>query len=200
MKLYTSPASPFARKVWAVAIESGFVGQLELISAQPGPVQTDMDIVAYNPLAQVPTAVLADGRVLFDSRVICEYIDAHQGAGLFPQGPSRWPALVLHALADGVMDAALLARYEQVTRPEELQWDDWQDGLMRKIGRSLDTLDAQVPEFAQRVHIGTIALACALGYLDFRFPELDWRQGRGQLNAWFKLFGARPSMTDSSPA
>jgi glutathione S-transferase len=199
MKLYTSPASPFARKVQALAIEAGF-GELELIAAQPSPVHPNLDIAIYNPLGQVPTAIAEDGTVLFDSRVICEYIDARQGAGLFPQGPGRWPALVLQSLADGIMDAALLARYEQVTRPEERQWDDWLDGLHGKIRRALHTADAQVPEFADRVHIGTLALACALGYLDFRFPELDWRRDHGRLDAWFKLFSARPSMQDSRPA
>lgn len=200
MKVYSSPASPFARKVAVSAAELGL--EIERLSSSAHPVNRDRTIVADNPLGQVPTFFADDGTVLYDSRVICEHLDSVAGGGrLFPaSGQQRWRALVEQSLGDGLLDAALLARYETVVRPADKQWPDWRDGQMDKIRCALDRMAEWAPALAERVDIGTITLGCALGYLDFRFPDLPWRDGRGALAGWFERFGARPSMAQTRPS
>lgn len=200
MKLYFSPASPFVRKVMVVAREAGIADSIQSLDSKANPVVTDMEIAVSNPLAQVPSAVLPDGRVLHDSRVICEYLDTVANAGLFPNGEARWAVLTQQSLADGILDAALLARYERILRPEALRWAEWEDGQLRKIRRSLDQLETEVGVFAGRLDIGTIATGCALGYLDFRFPDYDWREGHDALASWFAEFDRRPSMQATRPS
>ncbi|WP_116473973.1 glutathione S-transferase family protein [Zobellella maritima] len=199
MQLYSSTTSPFVRKVLVVAHEAGCFDSLEQLAGQASPIQADMVIAAHNPLGLVPTAIADDGQALYDSRVICEYLDAQQGAGLFPADAGRWPALTLQSLADGILDAALLARYEQVTRPAELRWEQWQQGQMGKISRALAQLEQQVPAFVEQLHIGTISLACALGYLDLRFSGLAWRDDYPQLAGWYQAFSTRQSMVQTAP-
>lgn len=200
MKLYFAPSSPFVRKVLVLAHEAGIVDSIEILDAKANPVVTDMAIAASNPLGQVPTALLPDGQALHDSRVICEYLDRRAGAGFFPDGESRWYTLTLQSLADGIMGAALLVRYEHILRPAALRWDDWENGLLRKIRRSMAQLETEASDFAGRIDIGTIATACALGYLDFRFPDYDWREGHDALATWFAEFDRRPSMQATRPA
>ena len=200
MKLHYSAASPFVRKVMICAIELGLESKIEKLAAAAHPVNRDGAIVASNPLGQVPTFFADDGTVLYDSRVICEYLDALGGAKLFPPaGPARWTALVEQSLADGLLDAALLTRYERVARPEALKWADWETGQLDKIRCALDKLEASTAGFGARLDIGTITIACALGYLDFRFPELDWRAGRKALAGWFEGFSTRPSVAATVP-
>lgn len=200
MKIYHSPASPFVRKVMVCAAELG--QHIERLPSAAGPVARDRTIVASNPLGQVPTFFADDGTALYDSRVICEYLDARAGGGkLFPApGPARWRALVEQSLGDGVLDAALLARYETVLRPADKRWQDWYDGQMDKVRCGLDRTLEWVPGLGERVDIGTITLGCALGYLDFRYPDLPWREGRDALARWFERFGARPSMAATRPS
>lgn len=200
MKVYFSPASPFVRKVMACAAELGLT--IERLPAAAGPVARDRTIVASNPLGQVPTFLADDGTVLYDSRVICEYLDARAGGNrLFPAaGPQRWRALVEQALGDGLLGAALLARYEGVLRPAERRWEDWTGGQMDKVRCALDRMGEWAPSLGERVDVGTITLGCALGYLDFRFPDLPWREGRDALAAWHERFDARPSMAATRPA
>ena len=131
--------------------------------------------------------------------MICEYLATRSGGSIFPTGDERWPALCLHALADGLLDAALLARYELMLRPDTLRWVDWIAGQKAKIGRALDELEAIAPGFAERLDIGTITVGCALGYLDFRFAEDAWRNGRPHLTAWYERFARRPSMVATAP-
>ncbi|SHJ74429.1 Glutathione S-transferase [Roseomonas rosea] len=199
MKVYFSPASPFVRKVMVCAQELGL--EVERLPSQAHPVERDRVIVADNPLGQVPTFFADDGTVLYDSRVICEYLDAVAGGGrLFPApGPGRWRALVEQSLGDGLIDAALLARYEAVVRPAEARFEPWVGGQMDKIAVALDRMQEWAPSLRGRVDIGTITLGCALGYLDFRFPDLDWRGGRDALAGWYAEFGRRPSMAASAP-
>ena len=142
-----------------------------------------------------------DGQALFDSRVICEYLDSrHGGAKLFPAaGPARWTALRRQAQADGILDAGILARYETLLRPEERRWPDWVAGQKAKMARALDALEQEAGSFGAAVDIGTIALGCALGWLDFRYAADDWRAGRPRLAGWFEGFAARPSMTATVP-
>ena len=202
MKLHSSPASPYGRKVKVVAHETGLFGRIAVHNVQTSAVAPDIALVADNPLGKIPCLVLDDGSAVYDSRVICEYLDTmHDGPRLFPVGGAdRWGVLRLQALADGIMDAALLARYETFLRPESLCWAAWLDGQLDKVKRALGRIEAvDAPSFGGRLDIGTIATACALGYLDFRFRNLGWRDGRPALAAWFEGFAARPSMRETAP-
>lgn len=200
MKLIYAAASPFARKVLVVAHEVGLGDAVAIDTQAAHPVDRNAGIRAKNPLGQIPTLVLDDGTGLYDSRVICEYLDAKGGGSLFGQGEARWQALTEQALADGLMGAALLSRYEQTVRPEPLRWDGWLGGQMGKITDALDTFETSLPQAGDRVDIGTISIACALGYLDFRFTYFDWRKGRPATTAWFERFSKRPSMVATVPA
>ena len=199
MKLIYAAASPFARKVLVVAHEVGLDDGIEIETAAAHPVERNAGIRAKNPLGQIPTLTLDDGTSLYDSRVICEYLDEKAGGSIFPRGAARWRALVEQALADGLMAAALLARYEATVRPEALRWDGWSGGQMGKITDALDTFETSLPEAGERVDIGTISIACALGYLDFRFGHFDWRAERPATAGWYERFSARPSMTSTVP-
>lgn len=201
LKLFYSPASPFVRKVLVIAHERGVADQIERLDSAAGPVARDARIVAHNPSGKVPSAILEDGRPLFDSRVICAYVDSLAGAGsLYPSDERRFDVLTLEALGDAILDAALLCRYEKIIRPAEFQWQDWYDGQMAKIDSGLDDLEARWMELLQDgFHAGAVAIACTLGYLDFRFPEKDWRTGRKTLSAWFETAAARPSMSATNP-
>jgi glutathione S-transferase len=200
MKLFFSPASPYARKVMIVAHETGQAGSIELVTAKVSPVERNGAVADANPLGKLPALVTGDGRALFDSRVICQYLDSrHPGARLYPaEGPARWDALRLEALADGVLDAALLVRYETVLRPADKQWKDWASGQMAKIIAGLDAMEREVPG-RTGIDAGLVAAGAALGYLDFRFPDFKWRESRPRLAAWFARFGERPSMQATAP-
>jgi glutathione S-transferase len=200
MKLHYSLASPFVRKVIAVAIETGLDGRLERAQLTTTPVKPDADLIRDNPLGKIPCLVTDEGAVLYDSRVICEYLDSlHDGPKMFPgPGPGRWTALRRQAEGDGIMDAAVLARYETFVRPQEHRWGEWLEGQRQKFRRALDALEAA--ELGATVDIGTITIGCALGYLDFRYGDEDWRATRPKLAAWFEWFGKRPSMARTAPA
>ncbi len=202
MKLFYSPASPYVRKVLVLAHEAGIADNIELLDSHANPINRDGRIVARNPTGKVPTMVLDDDSAIYDSHVICEYVDAQHGSTpFFPkQAPRRWQTLTLHALADGLLDAALLARYEQVLRPEQLQWPDWLNGQLDKIRSSVAALEGTwLPHLQSSVDIGVIACGCALGYLDFRFPDLDWRTEHPGVSRWYQDFAKRPSMQATWP-
>jgi len=196
MQLFHSPASPFVRKVLVAAHELGLAGQLTFLPSAVHPVNRDATVVARNPLGQVPTLLLADGTELYDSRVICEYLDSlTTAATVFPAEPAaRWTALRRQALGDGMMGAAVLVRYELVARPEGLRWPAWADGQMEKVTGGLRLLEGEVATFGDGCDIGLIAIACAVSYLDLRFPDDDWRARVPGLAAWYKSFSERPSM------
>ncbi len=201
MKLYHSTTSPYVRKVMVAAIELGLLDRIEMVAAKVSPIVRTAPVIADNPLGKLPTLITDDGMVLFDSRVILEYLDGLSGGGrLIPAaGPARWQALTEQALADGLLDAALLERYEIGLRPKELMWPQWRDGQHDKVEKALDRMEETAAGFAARTDIGTIATACALGYLDFRFPDLGWRGARPELSGWFAAFSARPSMAATVP-
>ena len=201
LKLHTNPASPFARKVRAIAIETGLVGKIEELDRRVTPVAPDPAILRDNPLGKIPCLVVDDGTALYDSRVICEYLDGlHDGQRLFPpSGPARWTALRRQALGDGIMDAGVLARYETFLRPEERRWPEWVENQKQKFQRALDALETEAEALADTVDIGTIAIGCALGYLDFRYADDGWRASRPKLAAWFEGFAERPSMARTAP-
>ncbi len=201
MKLFYSVASPFARKVLIVANEVGLVDQINVIPAAASPVGQDKTIAVHNPSGKIPTLITADGEAIYDSRVICEYLDSMAGgAKTFPKGSGRWKALVLQSLCDEALDAALLARYEGFLRPEQLRWPEWRVGQLKKIDLSLESLENDwIHYLAGHVDIGVIAAGCLLGYLDFRFPELEWRASKPKLSAWYEGFSRRPSMAKTAP-
>jgi glutathione S-transferase len=201
MKLWYSPPSPFARKVRAAAIELGLAERIELVLTPVVPIDPNPALIAQNPLVKLPTLEAEDGTVLYDSRTICEYLDALAGGGrLFPaSGPARWDALRRQALGDGIMDAGILRRYERVLRPEALRWDDWLRGQQAKIDYALDAAQAEADRWGEAFDIGHLTIACALGWLDFRFGDYDWRAKRAALAAWYEGVARRPSLAQTVP-
>lgn len=200
MQLIYAAASPFARKVRVLAAETGLLARIELFDTAVLPTTLNERVNALNPLGKIPVLLTDDGQALYDSRVICEYLDTlHQGTKLLPDGTARWQVLRLAALADGLMDAALLARYERAARPAELQWSAWLEGQLGKIQRSLAELERQVGQLQGPLDLAQIGVACALGYLDFRFADLDWRAAHPGLAAFQQAFAQRASMQASAP-
>ncbi|NJM84174.1 MAG: glutathione S-transferase [Tabrizicola sp.] len=195
MQLYHAPASPFVRKVMIVLQEAGRADAVTLIAASGTPVDPGSIPLDRNPLGKIPALVREDGGALYDSRVICRYLDDLFDLGLYPGGARLWPVLTLEATADGIADAAVLMRYESVVRPAEFRYPDWMAGQSAKIDRALDAVEARwLSHLAGPVDMSQIALAAALGYLDFRQPERTWRDGRPGLAQWFAGFAERPSM------
>ncbi|MEN3976957.1 glutathione S-transferase N-terminal domain-containing protein [Emcibacter sp. SYSU 3D8] len=194
MKIHASPASPYVRKVRALAVELGV--PLEIVMADAGAANSTYGQI--NPIHRVPTLELDNGDMLFDSPVICEYLDAAHGGGFFPPaGAERWRVLKLQALGDGIMDAAVPRRGE-VLRPEQQQSPARIAAYERSIRQVLDALENDVAGL-DGVNIGTIAVACALGYLDFRFPDDAWHTTRPALKAWYDAFAQRLSMVQTEP-
>jgi glutathione S-transferase len=201
MKLHHALPSPYVRKVRAVAIELGLDGQIDLVTRAMTPVSPDADLNADNPLGKIPCLVTDEGDSLYDSRVICAYLDDVAGGGkMIPaSGSARWTALRREALADGILDAAVGRRYETFLRPAALQWDQWIDGQRQKFIRGLDQFEAEAVSFGDSVDIGIITAACACGYMDFRYADENWRNGRPNLAAWFETFSKRPSIATTAP-
>lgn len=201
MKLFFAAPSPFVRKCLVTAHELGLRERLELVSAVAHPINRDQTVVAKNPLGKIPTLITDDGAALYDSRVICEYLnDLGDGRLLPSRGQARWRVLADQALADGVMDAAVLTRYETALRPESLRWNDWVTGQFEKVASGLAEFERRGAELPSRMDLGTIALGCALGYLDFRFAPFAWRDRHPQTAKWFAEFSRRESMTSTPPA
>lgn len=180
------------------AHETGLADRIECIAtdARVG----DSGLSSENPLGKVPTLVTDGGESLYDSRVICEYLDGlHDGRKLFPQaGGERLAALRLQALADGIMDAAILQIYENL-RPENERSPDWLTKQKGKVEGGLDALEEQVDGFGDQLTIGLLSLGCVLGYLDFRFADDNWRAARPALADWFETIADRPSMMATAP-
>lgn len=198
MKLRHAAASPFVRKVLVCAHELGLVGRIELVPTAVTPVRANDELAPENPLMKVPSLVTDDGTALYDSPVICEYLDSLAGGGrLFPaSGQARWTALRQQALGDGILEALILCRYE-LTRPEDRRWSGWTDGQMAKAHQGLAAAEREDLSGART--IGPIALGCMLGYLDFRFPEDGWRHRHPNLAAWYETVEQLPSMQATRP-
>lgn len=200
MKLFFNPASPFVRKVRMVAEERGIADQIELVKVTITPVSPDDSVSSSNPIGKIPSLQLDDGMSLFDSRVICDYLDSVGSAdSLILSGKSRWSDMRLQAIADAMCDAGILIRYEGFVRPEEYRWDEWSNNQWLKIVRSIDALEADADNLSQDVTVGNIALSCALAYLDFRYDDRSWRSGRDKLSIWFKTFSDRDSFRNTAP-
>ncbi len=202
MELWYSPASPFVRKVVVTCHESGLTDRMKIHEVNTNVIDSDAELRARNPLGKIPALTLENGETLFDSRVICAYLDdLNAGPKLTPsETEARFRAMTLEALSDGVMDAAVNTRYEMALRPEEFRWQEWMAGQFQKINTGLDSLEEKyIDDLNGDVSIGVISAGCALGYLEFRFPENDWKEKRPRLSAWFKEFSKRPSMAKTTP-
>lgn len=201
MKLHWSPRSPFVRKVMIVLYEAGIADRVTLVRTPVAMDKPNLDLVADNPLIKLPTLVLEHGTPVYDSRVICAYLDGLAGAGLLPAEPAaRLLAERRQALGDGFLDVLLLYRQER-NKPVDRQTPAWLDAFALKVTAVLATLEADAPSLqASRFDLGLIAIGCALSYLDYRFPELSWRDGHPRLAAWHQDFSTRPSVQRSQPA
>lgn len=196
MKMHWSPRSPFVRKAMIAIHELGLQDQVACVRTVASPFKAHEALMDDNPLSKLPTLVLDDGTVVYDSHVICEYLDSLNGAPrLFPAAwPERLVALRHEALGDGLMDLGLLWLIERL-RGEGLQSADLVAANARKVERVLARLEADVALLTGRpFDIGHLTVGTALGYLDFRFPFLEWRNGRPALAAWHGEFLERPSV------
>lgn len=199
MKLYHSHTSPYARKV-VVLIAEAEINGVEIALAAGTPISPDPSVVSRNPLGKIPALERDDAPTLYDSRVICQYLDDKAGAGLYPTGPRRWDTLTIEATADGILDAALLMVYETRIRPEGQRYEPWVEGQWSKIDRALDVLETRwISHLNGRMDMAHIAVGCALGYLDLRHGSRQWRAARPHLATWEALFAARPSMQATVP-
>lgn len=202
MTLFSHVASPFGRKVLVLLHETGQQTRVTLHPVTLSPTAPDDTFNKANPLGKVPALQLADGSVIHDSRVILDYLDQqHVGNPLIPPGGSaRWRRLTLASTADGIMDAAVLIRYERGLRPAQKQWQAWMTAQSDKVLRALASFEQNaMAELASHFDIAAISLACALAYLDLRLPDLDWRTPNPQLTAWYAEVDLRPSMLATRP-
>ncbi|MGR3761124.1 glutathione S-transferase [Roseobacteraceae bacterium NS-SX3] len=197
MKLYYAPASPFVRKVMVLLHETEQLDDVDIHNVATSPVAPSSEVKASNPLAKIPALERASGPTLYDSRVICAFLDHRAGSNLYARG---WDSRVLEATADGIMDAGVLMSYEKRLRPEGMIWEDWLDAQLGKVLGACAALDARwMAHLRGPLDIGQIAVACALGYIDFRHPDAGWRQGNEALAEWFAAFESRPSMQATMP-
>jgi glutathione S-transferase len=194
MKLLYQTHSPYARKVLVAAHEMGLQQQLVVIHHETSPMQTNEDVFALNPLGKVPVLICDEG-VLFDSNVICEYLDGlHAGRRLIPVGtPERLRALRMQALAQGIADAGIAARWETERRPEPLRWPAMRAGQIRKVLAACDFLEREIDTGVGTPNIGDIALVTALSWIEFR-GVCAFREGRPRLTHWYDTLSLRPSM------
>ncbi|CUH78626.1 glutathione S-transferase [Tropicibacter naphthalenivorans] len=199
MKLLHSGASPFVRKVMVTLHETGQFDDVEKIDVATTPLAPDAGLIAANPVGKIPALLRADRPALYDSRVICRYLDDRAKAGLYPES-RLWDTLTLEATGDGIMDAAVLIVYEERFRPAEKVSMEWIEGQWAKVARALDALDTRwISHLSGPLDMGQISVGCALGYLDFRHDVRSWRTGRDGLAAWFDTFKTRESMLATAP-
>jgi len=196
VKIYYSATSPYVRKVMACAIIRGLDGRIEKQASNPH--ASPDDLLADNPLSKVPCLVTDDGLSLFGSQLICEYLDSLGDAlPLFPaQGAARWRALKFQSLGDGILDAAVPCRGEQ-GKPVEAARDAQIARYKAAMSRAVDALEADPPH--KHVDIGSVTVACALGYLDFRFGSDPWRAGHPKLAAWYEAFAQNKGLAETAP-
>lgn len=201
MELYHAAASPFVRKVMICLAETGQTDAVTLVPAGGSPIDPGSMPLAHNPLGKIPALSRDDGPALYDSRVICRYIDHLSGGKLYPEAPRLWETLTLEATADGIMDAAILMIYETRCRAADKQDPAWVEAQWAKVARALDTIEERwMPYLAGPFDAGHIAVVSALGYLDFRQPARDWRALRPALAAWAETALARDTVAATAPA
>jgi glutathione S-transferase len=200
--LLFAPASPFVRKIMVLLHHTGQLDTINIEEVQLTPSSPSQRVNGGNPAGKIPALCLPDGSSLHDSRVILDYFDQqHTGEPLIPRsGLERWQLLTLASLADAIADAAVLIRYENSIRPEELRWDQWLSAQQDKIERALQQFEQEVANgLGQQLNVATISLGCALGYLDLRLANLHWRERFPQLAAWYAQFSQHPEMQATQP-
>ncbi len=201
MKLFATDTSPFVRKVRIVARELGLEDRIERVVLRPSPFEANPTLSSHNPLNKIPALVLDDGTSLYDSPVICEYLDTlHGGRKLVPEGgQARFTVLTRQALCDGILEAGILVYYEITNRPREAHWEPWLEGQRQKARQGLDLLERDVATFGAELDLSQICVGVTLGWLEFRRPLGDVRAGRPRLLAWYESFRKRPSMVETEP-
>src|SRR5262245_52589926 len=202
MKLLYAPQSPFARKVRAASIELGLADRIELEYAEVVPGRPNTDFArSHNPLRKIPALVTDGGETLYDSTVICEYLDALAGGSiLIPrEAPHRWQVLTNHALAQGMCESIILIRYETWLRPEAARWSAWVDDHWDKIYSGPGWFEHNDRQLDGPVNLAHLAPGCLLGYTDFRWPDNDWRRRFSALGTWFERLEQRPSFMKTRP-
>lgn len=201
MKLTFSPASPFARKVKIVAIELGLVDRIEFVPVSVTPTKKNEEYAtAVSPVRKLPALILDDGTVLVDSLTIVEYLDELAGGKLIPTANlARWQRRSEHSMLQGMLDAMLLCRYESLLRPENLRWQAWYDDQWDRAWTGFKMFEQRPETFSRSLDVTQIALTCALGYADFRFPDCGWRDHFPKLRAFYETMMTRPSVRDTVP-
>jgi glutathione S-transferase len=196
MKLYGDVISPFTRMCLVTAHEIGLKDSLRLVGTAVKPAEVNAHLSLLSPVGKIPVLETDHGHAIYDSRVIMEYLAHHAGdKSFFPDdGVKRFRILTLLALAQGIADAAVAKRYEQVQRPEAMRWPEYRLRLKARIEQGLDDIEANGMETLLDVHAGSVAVACMLGYIDYRHDALNWRKGRPHLSAFDKRFNSRMSM------
>jgi glutathione S-transferase len=200
MKLHWSPRSPFVRKVMVCAHELGIAARIEKVYTLVSLRKSNEDMLRVNPIGRIPALVLDDGSVLYDSIVICEYLDATFGGRLFPQqGAARWDALRRHALANGMLETGILWLNER-TRPAAQQSPEMHAALERKIRSALASAETEADRLTGNApDIGDLTLGVALGYLDFRYADLEWRKAAPRLARAYETLASRASLRETEP-
>src|SRR3954463_11189954 len=201
MKLTFSPASPFARKVRIAAIELGLIDRIEFVPTSVVPGQPNDEYSKMYPLKKLPALILESGDIIVDSYVIVEYLDELAGGGkLIPaSGPARWKIKSDHSLTQGMLDSMLLCRYENAVRPPEFRWKAWSDDHWNRAWNGMARFEQQADMLSRPLDISQIALACVLGYADFRFADCGWRKAHPKLDAFHEKMLSRPSVKISVP-
>lgn len=200
MKLAYSPTSPYVRKVMVLLHETEQLDDVTLDNRMTTPLNPDEALLSSNPLGKVPALERADGPAIYDSRVICAYLNDRADAGLYGKGTRHWDILTLEATADGILDAALSMTYESRMRPEDKQMPEWVEGQWSKIARACTALSTRWMSHLQGpLDMGQIAVGCALGYVDFRHDARGWRKGNDALASWYETFDSRASMSATRP-
>lgn len=200
MKLFYSPMSPYVRKVVVTLHELDKMDQVELLEIATTAFNSDAGLIASNPLGKIPALTREDGVTLYDSRVICAYLDDMFDGGLHPKGKRRWETLALEATGDGIMDCAVSMAYEARLRPENEQSPQWIEAQWAKVARALSALNTRwMSHLAGPVDMGQISVAAALSYVEFRHGARGWRDGNTALADWHAAFESRPSMQATQP-
>ena len=199
MELIHAAASPFVRMVTVTAHEVGLIDQIKIVDTATSPLKTSQEAGSANPLGRIPALIRPEGGALYDSRVICRYLNDRAGGSLYPEA-RQWEVLTLEATGQGIADSAVSMIYEVRMKAEGSQSDDWIEAQWGKVSGALDAIEARwMSHLHGPLDIGQIAVACALGYVDLRHDARRWRDHRPSLAAWFEKFSERPSMQATQP-
>ena len=199
MKLVYSPPSPFVRKVTTLIHHADLNDRIELINVKTTALSVAEEARAANPLGKIPVMILENGKTIFDSRVITRYLDEFAGSNLYPQ-EKIYDILTLEALADGIMDSAVSITYESKLRPDNEQSPSWMEAQWSKVLHAVKALDdGEFKAMDSETNMGQIAVACALGYLDFRHNARQWRSGHSNLASWSDEMMKLPALIKTIP-